>query len=159
MQLPNSSTVWSAFIDVFDKTYWAIVIICVICLSVVFYITWLSIENEPQNNKLITSIALVLLSHIGMSISVSPKKISTRMILLTVYITGMVIFWVYNSGLISVLTVDKAELQVKSLEVKLFVKHFVGAIQKYVLIFEIILRSQLPPCVILCYLPGCTYFC
>jgi hypothetical protein len=120
MQLPNSSTVWSAFIDVFDKTYWAIVIICVICLSVVCYIIWISIENEPTNNKLIISIALVLLSHIGKSISVSQKQNSTRIILLTVYMSGMVIFWVYNSGLISVLTVDKAHVEIKSFEVKLY---------------------------------------
>jgi len=103
MQLPNSSTVWSSFID---------------------DITWNSIENEPPNKKLITSIALVLLSHIGLSLSLSPKQISTRMILLTVYMTGMVIFWVYNSGLISVLTVDKAHLEIKSFEVKLSPKIF-----------------------------------
>jgi len=119
MQLPNSSTVWSSFIDVFDKTYWALVIICVICLSFVCYITWISIENEPTNNKLIISIALVLLSHIGKSISLSQKQNSTRIILLTVYMSGMVIFWVYNSGLISVLTVDKAHVEIKSFEVNL----------------------------------------
>jgi hypothetical protein len=121
MQLPQSSTVWSSFIDVFDKMYWLIVAFCVICLSIVSYITWIYIENKSPNNELSTYIALVLLSHIGLSLSLNPKKISTRISLLTVCMTGMVIFWVYNSGLTSVLTVEKLDMQIKSLEVKLTV--------------------------------------
>ncbi len=121
MQLPKSSTVWSSFTDVFDKKYWLIVTCCATCLSIICYITWVSIENEPPYCKLSTSIALVLLAHIGLSLSLNPKKISTRIILLTACMTGMIIFWVYNSGLTSVLTVDKVDMQIKSLEVKLTV--------------------------------------
>ncbi len=118
MQLPKSSTVWSSFINVFDKNYWIIVVFCAVCLSIVSYITWIYIENESPNNELSTSIALVLLSHIGLSLSLNPKKISTRISLLTVCMTGMVILWIYNSGLTSVLTVDKLDMQIKSLEVR-----------------------------------------
>jgi hypothetical protein len=119
MSLPKSSTVWTSFLDVFDKAFWVIVIFCALCLSIVCYITWISIENEPPNNRFSTSIALVLLSHIGLSLSMSPKKVSTRISVLTVCTTGMVLFWVYNSGLTSFLTVEKVDLPIKTLEVKL----------------------------------------
>ena len=33
---------------------------------------------------------------------------------------GMVIYWVYNSGLVSVLTVDKVEWPIRSLKVNLY---------------------------------------
>ena len=119
MQLPKSSTDWLSFLNVFDKTYWVAVIICSVCLSIVCYITWINIENELPNKYFCTSIALVLLAHIGLSLSLSPKKVSTKISLLTVCMTGMMIFWVYNSGLTSVLTVDKVDVPIKSLEVRL----------------------------------------
>jgi hypothetical protein len=121
MKLPKGSTVWSSFIDVFDKIYWLIVALCAVCLLIVFYITWNYIENESAYNAFGTSITLVLLSHIGLSLSLNPKKISTRISLLTVCMSGMVLLWIYNSGLTSVLTVDKVDMPIKSLEVKLTV--------------------------------------
>ena len=130
MQLPKSSTDWLSFINVFDRTYWVVVIFCAVCLSIVCYITWNYIENELPNKYFCTSIALVLLSHIGLSLSLSPKNVSTRISLLTVCMTGMVIFWVYNSGLTSVLTVDKADLPIKSFEVRFYLNYlFISHIQ------------------------------
>ncbi len=130
MLLPETSTVWSSFLDVFDETYWIIIVCCTICLSIAAYITWTSVENEKKNYKFSTSIALVLLAHVGLSLSVQPKRASTRINLLTICVTGMVIYWVYNSGLVSVLTVDKVEWPIHSVKVKVsqkvpcYTRHF-----------------------------------
>ena len=63
-----------------------------------------------------TSIATVFLSFMALEIPVEPNRVPGRALVLTVCISGALVFWSYNAGLVSLLTVDNIQFPVKSMK-------------------------------------------
>ena len=64
------------------------------------------------------SLASVLWSLIGQSIAIdNPERLSLRILVISMLITSSVIFWGFQAGIVSVLTVDFVDYPIKSLKV------------------------------------------
>ena len=63
-------------------------------------------------------IETVFFSLIGLGVPINPKGLTGRVLLLSVSITGAIIFWSYSAGLVSFLTVDKIDFPIKTYSVK-----------------------------------------
>jgi hypothetical protein len=70
--------------------------------------------------------ATVFYSFIAQDISTEPSSVSGRILVLSVCITGAVLFWSYSAGLVSFLTVEKYEYPIKTLNVSsLLLNYFI----------------------------------
>ncbi len=72
--------------------------------------------HQDKNRPWSKSVASVLLSMGSLSVPEYAAKLSTRSSFLTVCLFGAMIYWVYNSVLVALLTVDIVVLPVNSLE-------------------------------------------
>jgi hypothetical protein len=67
----------------------------------------------------------VFFSFIGQGVPINPNRLTGRVLLFSVSITGAVIFWSYSAGLVSFLTVDKIDFKINTYSVeKLFVETY-----------------------------------
>lgn len=57
--------------------------------------------------------------------STQPKTISTRILCLSIFLTGALAVWSYSAALTSFLTVEKYEYPVRSLEVRYFCSYII----------------------------------
>ena len=62
-------------------------------------------------------IETIFYSFIGLAIPLDPIKISHRILIISICLTGGLLFWSYSAGLVSFLTVEKFDYPVKSFNV------------------------------------------
>ena len=60
------------------------------------------------------SLATVFYSFIGLDIPINPIKTSNRILVMSICLTGGLLFWSYSAGLVSVLTIEKFDYPIKS---------------------------------------------
>ena len=115
MKKPRRSVSWTTFTDAFAFDFWGVLGLCFITLSILFYVIFLFVNGETTIN-FGTSIATVFLSFVALEIPVDPNRVPGRILVITVCLTGALIFWSYNAGLVSLLTVDNIQFPVKSMK-------------------------------------------
>ncbi len=62
-------------------------------------------------------LSTVFNSFIGQGIPISPTGISHRILVLSICLTGGLLFWSYSAGLVSFLTVEKFDYPIKNYRV------------------------------------------
>jgi hypothetical protein len=78
-----------------------------------------------EQNSSIDIPETIFFSFIGQGVPINPNGLTGRVLLLSVSITGAVIFWSYSAGLVSFLTVDKIDFKINTYSVgKLFVETY-----------------------------------
>jgi hypothetical protein len=118
MQIPGKSVSWTTFTDVFEKFFWLVIAIMVLVLSISLYLESRWTNDETEKIDFPTSTTTVLLSLIGQSIPVSnPRRLSLRILLISICVTAAVIFWGFQAGVVSVLTVEVVDYPIKTLKV------------------------------------------
>jgi hypothetical protein len=61
----------------------------------------------------------VFFSFIGLGTETDPKSLSSRILLISIYITGAILFWSYSAVLVSFLTVEKIDFPIKTFKVSI----------------------------------------
>ena len=77
-------------------------------------------QETKDDIEVADSCAIIFYALIAMDVPLEPTKVSTRVLILSVCITGAFLFWSYSAGLVSFLTVDKFDFPIKSLHVGIF---------------------------------------
>ncbi len=114
---------WKAFVDVFDPgLWWAIIVISLsftICVPIMFLIA----KGDEQTSKKVletflssTAIIFKALVCLGYDDSRAQSKKYLKLSLFALSLSGGMVFWHYNSCLISYLTVDTNEPPFKNFE-------------------------------------------
>ena len=133
MKKPHMAASWGTYYDVFEDSYWLVMIIFSLVISILFCgfsIFYHKIKfggNEVTYSikyavsYLMSGIATVCLSLGCQDVSIGvprhlPVVISLRIIFLVTCVFGMLNYYVYSSGLISLLTVEKYDLPINKLE-------------------------------------------
>ncbi len=112
MKRPKKAVSWTTFIDVFDNTFWIGLTFLYVGVSIVFYVIFLFVNNETTIS-IGTSFSTVFLSSVALSIPVDPVKVPGRILVFSVCLGCAVVFWAYNAGLVSLLTVDNYVYPIK----------------------------------------------
>ena len=114
MQLPRQAVSWVTFLNVFDNLFWLTLLAITVALTLIFYIIFLFV-NKEETITIGTSFATVYLSLMALSIPVEGRRLPSRCLILSVSLTGALVYWAYNAGLVSLLTVEHFNLPVRSL--------------------------------------------
>ena len=90
----------------------------------------LNIHNNPlcshsnvhasSLSNLADSSATTFYSLLALNVPSEPKNISTRILTLSICITGGILYWSYSAGLVSYLTVEKYDYPIKTFNVSAF---------------------------------------
>lgn len=78
----------------------------------------MSLQDPSSGSGFAESLATVYYSILALDTPIKPQKISVRILILSVCITGGFLFASYSAGLVSYLTVDKFDFPIKSFEVR-----------------------------------------
>ena len=133
MKRPHVSASWGTYFNVFDGTYWIVLMIFFLLISILFCIFFVMIGemNLTSSKGKISSykpmlyfasgLSMVCLSLGCQDVSIGmPRnaKISNSMkiLFLVTCLFGVMNNYVYNSSLISLLTIEKYELPINSME-------------------------------------------
>ena len=117
MKTPRRSLSWTTFSEVFDDLFMGSLMLEFITLSVIFFAIFYFVNNETTIGAG-TSISTVFLCHLALTIPVSPSRIPGRILVLTVCLSGALVFWSWNAGLISLLTAEIFTFPITSLKVR-----------------------------------------
>jgi hypothetical protein len=93
-----------------------VILIVGICLALSGYFLFKLVRDEININLLQAS-SVIYLAFLSKEFFVSPKKVPARVFFFNVGLTGAIIFWSYNAGLVSFLSVDIFTYKIRSLEV------------------------------------------
>ena len=129
MKRPNQALSWTTFLAVFDHNFWIVLVAIVFSLSVIFFITYFFASVEDTADVGI-SLSTVLLAFVGLGITVNPRGLPGRILVLTVCLTGSIVWWAYNAGLVSHLTFDTINYPIGTLQHIADNKQFNVVIQK-----------------------------
>ena len=77
----------------------------------------LSFKGAHMPDSILDSFTTTFFSILGLGIPSKPRNGSGRILVLSICLTGAVVFWSYSAGLVSFLTVEKYEFPIKSLKV------------------------------------------
>ena len=117
MKNPRRSVSWTTFTDVFDNFFMVLLAIEFFALAIVFFVIFYFVNNETTIG-IGTSVSTVFLSSLALGIPVNPIRIPGRILVLNVCVTGALIFWSWNAGLISLLTTELFNFPITSLKVR-----------------------------------------
>jgi hypothetical protein len=67
--------------------------------------------------SIFSSLGIVFSSFIGIGTNADPRSVSNRILFISIYITGALLFWSYSAVLVSFLTVEKNDFPIKSYSV------------------------------------------
>ena len=70
------------------------------------------------------SIEAVFFSLIGQGVEIIPRTIYLKILLLSICVTGAIVYWSYCAGLVSTLTVENYEFPIKEFPVRIIQLHF-----------------------------------
>ena len=73
-----------------------------------------TLQDESTTLSMADFMSTVYYSFIGQGIPIQPTGISHRILVLSICLTGGILFWSYSAGLVSFLTVEKFNFPVKS---------------------------------------------
>ena len=65
------------------------------------------------------SIEAVFFSLIGQGVEIIPRTIYLKILLLSICVTGAIVYWSYCAGLVSTLTVENYEFPIKEFPVRI----------------------------------------
>ena len=114
MQKPRSSVSLTTFNDVFEVSFWIVLLCVLLILALSFYLIGRFISRTIGFDA---SLATVLLALIGQSVPIERTNLSVRTLVLTTCLTGAMILWGFNAGIVSVLTVENNVFPIKSIQV------------------------------------------
>ncbi|CAB4060697.1 unnamed protein product [Lepeophtheirus salmonis] len=106
---------WRTFIGVFSNNFWLAVLFCMICSMIISWLAFKIVDNEVSIG-LVDSIATPLRTMGALSIPETPIRAPGRILMVTICFVGAMIYWVYNAGLTSLLTVDESPIAIQSLQ-------------------------------------------
>ena len=128
LKKPKASPNWGTFFNVFNLLYWMIlasmVLLCILCLFFVAYLNGRS-PGKPVVGDVVQGFTLAIVTTCKAMVTYDvnlPNENSTtykksrRFVLFVVCFFGMMTYFVYNSGLIASLMVQKYEAPIKDLE-------------------------------------------
>ena len=105
MKKPKRTVSWSTFVEVFAIDFWIALTLTFVGLTILFFVIFLFVRSETTIS-IGTSVSTVFLSFLALGIPVNPTRIPGRTLVLSVSLSGAIVFWSYNAGLVSLLTVD-----------------------------------------------------
>lgn len=112
IKMPKQSVSWTTFVDVFAIEFSMALVGLFVGLTLIFYIIFWFVNNETTIG-LGKSVSTVFLSFLALSIPVEPNRVPGRVLVFSVCLSGAVVFWSYNAGLVSLLTVDTIVFPIK----------------------------------------------
>ena len=115
MKIPNDSFRWTTFSDVFDQDFWISVLFATIGASIAFHVLFKFVRKETDLD-ILTSLGMVLCAFTAIGMPTSPQKSPGRILVLTILLTGTVLYWSFNAGLVSQLSVQVTSYPIKSLD-------------------------------------------
>ena len=65
------------------------------------------------------SSGVVLFSFIGLGTDADPKRVPSRILFISIYVTGAALFWSYSAVLVSFLTIEKNDFPIKTYSVSI----------------------------------------
>jgi hypothetical protein len=101
---------------VFSTLFWSIFGIILLC----FFILALLVFKIPSEERTIGNesiLQMIFLSVLVKGIPINPEKIPAKIFFLTLCLTGSLIFYSYNAGLVSLLAVEIFWYPIESIEV------------------------------------------
>ncbi len=117
MEIILSFSFRTTFVEVFATLFWIVFLFVTICFLIFGLFSFTYVQDEvPVGGKDIS--AIVFLSLLAKEIGISPKKIPGKIFILTLGLTGAIISYSYNAGLVSFLSVEIFWYPIKSIEVK-----------------------------------------
>ncbi len=116
MHLPRKSASWWTFVEVFNSLFWLLLVLVALLSAMLFHNVFRQSNFQDQNRPVSKSFASVMLALGALNVPERATKLSTRSSFLSVCLFGAMIYWVYNSVLVSILTVDIVVLPINSLE-------------------------------------------
>ena len=133
MKRPHISASWGTYFNVFDRTYWLIMIIflvlisisCLIFFSVIDKMNFKSSVGQESCSDLslyfTSGLSMVLLGLGCLDVSIgAPRNVtilnSLRILFLVICLFGAMNYYIYNSGLISLLTIERYDLPINKME-------------------------------------------
>ena len=133
MKRPHVTASWGTYFNVFDGTYWLVLAILSGLISILLcvffaFVCEINISSQKDTNlywKILSyftsGIAMVCLSLGGQDVSVAvPQNIKTskslKILFFVTCVFGVMNFYIYNSSLISLLTIEKYDLPINNME-------------------------------------------
>ena len=92
--------------------------------NISLFLNALTLQEEDTTLSMADFMATVYYSFIGQGIPIRPTGISHRILVLSICLTGGILFWSYSAGLVSFLTVEKFDYPIKSYRVRYVCKYF-----------------------------------
>ena len=106
----------TTFVEVFATLFWIVFVFVTFCFLIFGLFSFKFVHDEvPVENKDISGI--VFLSLLAKEIWISPKRLPGKIFILTLGLTGAIISYSYNAGLVSLLSVEIFWYPIKSIEV------------------------------------------
>ena len=106
----------TTFVEVFATLFWIVFVFVTFCFLLFGLFSFKFVHDEvPVGNKSISGI--VFLSLLAKEIWISPKRLPGKIFILTLGLTGAIISYSYNAGLVSLLSVEIFWYPIKSIEV------------------------------------------
>ena len=133
MKRPHISASLGTYFNVFDRTYWLIIIIFLVLISIVclmFFcvidkISFKSSDCQVSCSDLLlqftSGLSMVFLGLGCLDVSIGAHRNMTilnslRILFLVICLFGAMNYYIYNSGLISLLTIERYELPINKIE-------------------------------------------
>ena len=116
MKRPRNTVSLTTFTDVFEIPFWIVLVVVLIGLFAAFCCFGRFVRNFEKIG-FGDSAAAVYLALIGEAIPVTGKVLSVRILVVCTCLTGALVSWGFNAGIVSVLTVDNSDFPIKTLKV------------------------------------------
>ncbi|XP_040581444.1 glutamate receptor ionotropic, kainate 4-like [Lepeophtheirus salmonis] len=104
---------WGAFTGVFSNKFWIATLLCSFLFIPFLWLVFKAVDGEPTI-EIVNSVATPFRTMGALDTTDKPLKTPGRILVITVCIFGSMIYWVYNAGLTSVLTVDTSTAPINS---------------------------------------------
>ena len=115
MKRPKGTILWTTFWEVFDHHFWIVFGGVFLIQSLQLFFALKFGRDDPQINY-VTALSSVVLSTGTLDMHIKAKKVPARTMMFTIAITGAVVYWSYNAGLISTLTIERIVFPIKNFE-------------------------------------------
>ena len=116
MKRPRNNVSLTTFTNVFEIPFWIVLVVVLIGLFAAFCCFGRFVRNFEKIG-FGDSAAAVYLALIGEAIPVTGKVLSVRILVVCTCLTGALVSWGFNAGIVSVLTVDNSDFPIKTLKV------------------------------------------
>ena len=119
MKKPKNLVSLTTFTDVFEIPFWIVLVLILVGLFVAFGCVGKFVRNFEKIG-VGESAATVYLALIGQAVPVAGKVLSVRILVVCTCLTGALVSWGFNAGIVSVLTIDNSDYPIKTFKVSGF---------------------------------------